>query len=102
MVEDVHWADSETLDCLTFLSRAGRPGAARVVVTCRNDEAPLDAHVTDWLAPMRGAAEAEEITLGPLSRAAVPEPDRERAAIEVVLDRKDRRESANRRGHPPH
>jgi DNA-binding CsgD family transcriptional regulator len=71
VVEDVHWADSGTLDCLTFLGRAGRPGAARVVVTCRSDEAPLDAHVTGWLAQVRGAAEVEEITLGPLSRAEV-------------------------------
>jgi predicted ATPase len=27
VVEDVHWADSSTLDCLTFLSRAGGLGA---------------------------------------------------------------------------
>ena len=26
VVEDVHWADSATLDFLTFLARAGRPG----------------------------------------------------------------------------
>ena len=26
VVEDVHWADSETLDFLTFLVRAGRRG----------------------------------------------------------------------------
>ncbi len=35
VVEDVHWADSATLDCLTVLARAGRPGGVRVVVTCR-------------------------------------------------------------------
>ena len=43
MVEDVHWADSATLDCLTFLARPGGAGAVTVVVTCRGDEAPLDA-----------------------------------------------------------
>ena len=32
----------------------------------------------------------------------MPQADRERAAIEVILDRKDRRESADRQGHPPH
>jgi DNA-binding CsgD family transcriptional regulator/tetratricopeptide (TPR) repeat protein len=71
VVEDVHWADSETLDFLTFLARAGRLGAVSVVVTCRSDEAPLATQVAEWLARVRGAAAAEEITLGPLSRTEV-------------------------------
>jgi DNA-binding CsgD family transcriptional regulator len=71
VVEDVHWADSETLDFLTFLSRAARPSAVRVVVTCRSDEAPLAPQAARWLAQARGAAATEEITLGPLSRAEV-------------------------------
>src|SRR2546429_306225 len=50
VVEDVHWADSETLDCLTFLGRAGWPDAVQVVVTCRSDEAPLEPQVAEWLA----------------------------------------------------
>ena len=78
VVEDVHWADAETLDCLTFLGQAGRPGAVRVVVTCRGDEAPLAPQVAGWLAQVRGAAGAEEITLGPLSRAEV---ERQAAAL---------------------
>jgi DNA-binding CsgD family transcriptional regulator/tetratricopeptide (TPR) repeat protein len=68
VVEDVHWADSETLDCLTFLSRAALSSAVRVVVTCRSDEAPVASQVAKWLAQARGAAASEEITLGPLSR----------------------------------
>jgi hypothetical protein len=44
-----------------------------VVVTCRNDEAPLAAPVTDWLRYVRGAAGVEEIRLGPLSRLEVAE-----------------------------
>ena len=71
VVEDVHWADSETLDFLTFLVRAGRRGPVRVVATCRGDEAPLTAHVTGWLAQARADAGTEEIRLGPLSRAEV-------------------------------
>jgi DNA-binding CsgD family transcriptional regulator len=67
VVEDVHWADSATLDCLTFLRRAGRGVPVRVVATCRGDEAPLATHVVDWLASVRGTAGAEEIRLGPLS-----------------------------------
>jgi DNA-binding CsgD family transcriptional regulator/tetratricopeptide (TPR) repeat protein len=69
VVEDVHWADSATLDCLTVLGRAGRAGAVTVVVTCRGDEAPVAAQVAGWLAQARGAAGVEEIRLGPLSRA---------------------------------
>jgi DNA-binding CsgD family transcriptional regulator len=68
VVEDVHWADTPTLDLLTFLARARSWGAVSVVVTCRGDEAPLDAQVAGWLAQMRGAAGVEEIALGPLSR----------------------------------
>src|SRR5260370_33518079 len=70
VVEDVHWADSGTLDCLTLLGRPGRTGAVKVVVTCRGDEAPVAAHVAGWLAQARGAAGVEEIRLGPLSRPA--------------------------------
>ena len=71
VVEDVHWADGETLDFLTFLVRAGRRGPVRVVATCRGDEAPLAEHVAGWLARVRGDAGTEEIRLGPLSRTEV-------------------------------
>src|SRR5271157_1702420 len=71
VVEDVHWADGETLDFLTFLVRGGRRGPVRVVATCRGDEAPLAANVAGWLARVRGDAGTEEIRLGPLSRAEV-------------------------------
>jgi len=68
VVEDMQWADSATLDFLTFLTRAGYRDAVTVVATCRGDEAPA-AHVADWLVQVRGAAGVEEIRLGPLSRA---------------------------------
>jgi DNA-binding CsgD family transcriptional regulator len=71
VIEDVHWADSATLDCLTFLARAGSRGAVTVVATCRSDEAPVAAHVANWLAQARGGAGVEEIRLGPLSRSEV-------------------------------
>ena len=71
VVEDVHWADSETLDFLTFLVRAGRRGPVRLVVTCRADEAPLADQVAAWLARVRADAGTEEIRLAPLSRAEV-------------------------------
>jgi DNA-binding CsgD family transcriptional regulator len=72
VIEDVHWADGATLDCLTFLARAG--GAPlTVVATCRGDEAPLDAQVAGWLANVRGSGGTEEIRLAPLSREEVAE-----------------------------
>ena len=68
LIEDVHWADGATLDCLTYLARAGGAGALRLVVTCRSDEVPLDAQVAGWLAHVHGGGTVEEIGLGPLSR----------------------------------
>ena len=71
VIEDVHWADSATLDCLTYLARAGRGDALTVVVTCRSDEVPLDGRVTDWLAHVRARSEVAEIWLPPMSRGEV-------------------------------
>jgi DNA-binding CsgD family transcriptional regulator/tetratricopeptide (TPR) repeat protein len=73
LIEDVHWADTATLDFLTYLVRAVRGAEVRVVVTCRSDEVPLDAGVADWLTHVRRDAGVEEIRLGPLSRAEVAE-----------------------------
>jgi predicted ATPase len=66
LIEDVHWADSATLDLLTYLVRAGRGGAVSVVVTCRIDEVPLDAGVADWLTHIRRDAGVEEIRAWPV------------------------------------
>jgi DNA-binding CsgD family transcriptional regulator len=73
VVEDVHWADTATLDFLTFLTRAGRAAAVPVVATCRGDEVRVDPQLTHWLAHVRGGGQATEIRLGPLSRAEVAE-----------------------------
>ncbi|MEP7022417.1 MAG: AAA family ATPase [Actinomycetota bacterium] len=74
VVEDVHWADSATLDFLTFLTAATRDAAGlTVVVTCRGDEAPVEAHVAAWLAHVAGSSVVHEIRLGPLSRSEVTE-----------------------------
>ena len=67
VVEDVHWADSATLDCLTYLARAAGADSVTLVVTCRTDEVPLDAQLAGWLAHVRSGG-VEEIRLGPLSR----------------------------------
>ncbi len=69
VIEDVHWADSATLDCLTYLLRARGGAGLTVVATCRGDEGPLDELVVSWLAHVRGSGPVAEIQLGPLSRA---------------------------------
>ena len=56
VVEDVHRADSATLDCLTVLARAGRPGGGAGGGGLPGDEAPLAGHVADWLAQVRAAS----------------------------------------------
>jgi predicted ATPase len=73
VVEDAHWADTATLDCLTFLTRARRNPAVTVVVTCRSDEAPLQPQVTEWLTHVRGRGGVAEVRLGPLTRDEVAE-----------------------------
>ena len=71
VIEDVHWADTATLDCLTYLLRARGVAGLTVVATCRSDEAPLDELVVSWLAHVRGSGPVAEIRLGPLSRAEI-------------------------------
>jgi DNA-binding CsgD family transcriptional regulator len=73
VIEDVHWADSATLDFLTFLARGGRSRAVTVVATFRSDEAPLEPHLIRWLAHVRGDGQAAEIRLAALSPAELTE-----------------------------
>lgn len=65
VVEDIHWADDATLDCLTYLVHA-TDGPA-YVVTCRSDETSLDPAVLAWLNHARRQPDVEEIRLAPLS-----------------------------------
>ena len=68
VIEDIHWADSETLDLLTVVA-GHEGGVVKLVATCRSDEAPLDPQVSRWLAHVRAGSRVEEIRLPPLSRA---------------------------------
>ena len=71
VVEDVHWADNGTLDCLTVLLRMLNEAPLKMVVTCRSDESPLDEQVARWLAQVRSSPLVEEIRLAPLARSDV-------------------------------
>jgi DNA-binding CsgD family transcriptional regulator/tetratricopeptide (TPR) repeat protein len=89
VVEDVHWADTTTLDCLTFLTRPRRDAAVTAVVTCRSDEISLESHVAEWLIRVRGRGGTTEVRLGPLSHDEVAEQIAElagSAASALVVD----------------
>jgi hypothetical protein len=83
VVEDVHWADATTLDCLMFLTRPRRDSGLTVVVTCRSDETSLEPQVAEWLTHVRGRGGAAEVRLGPLSRDEVAEQVAELAGATV-------------------
>ena len=81
VVEDVHWADPDTLDLLTYLGGARHSAAVHLLVTCRADEGRLPEAVTEWLDSQRRSARVQEVGLGPLGAhdvlrlvAALPHP----------------------------
>ena len=49
VVEDVHWADPDTLDLLTYLTGARHGTGLHLLVTCRSDETQMSEQVTEWL-----------------------------------------------------
>jgi DNA-binding CsgD family transcriptional regulator len=66
-VEDLHWADTGTLDLLTMLLSGMPPGTA-LVTTSRRDELPDADHARDWLAGIARLSGVEPVTLAPLPR----------------------------------
>lgn len=73
VVEDVHWADPDTLDLVTLLGQGGGIPDLVTITTCRTDELNLSDHVSTWLANARRSPQATEIALRPLGRDAVGE-----------------------------
>ena len=70
VIEDLHWADEATLDCVRYLGRRMADAGFALVLTLRPDQ--LDAHppLRQTLAALSAAATLR-IELGPLSPAAV-------------------------------
>ena len=66
LVEDLHWADSNTLDLLEHLLTAG-PGLP-VVGTWRQDDPTVPVPVLDWVARVRRLSGVDELVLHPLTR----------------------------------
>jgi DNA-binding CsgD family transcriptional regulator len=71
IVEDLHWADSGTLDLLTFLVRGHLPSGSALVVTSRRDELTSDDPTRDWLAATVRVPGVESVALASLSDADV-------------------------------
>lgn len=71
VVEDVHWADPDTLDLLTYLTGARHGTGLHMLVTCRSDETQPSEQVTAWLDALPGLAGVHELRLEPLGSAEV-------------------------------
>ncbi len=71
LLEDLPWADSTTLDFLEHLLTVGH--RVPIVGTWRRDDLGVPSEVTDWLTRVRRLPGVEELTLGPLDRAATAE-----------------------------
>jgi len=102
MLEDVHWADDESLRLLAVVSRRLASRRFLAVVTAREEELAERPAVRELLAGLARGAALEMLTLGPLSRAeigalvrAVARHDKA-PAVEGVADRA----WATSEGHP--
>jgi DNA-binding CsgD family transcriptional regulator len=71
IVEDIHWADSGTLDLLRFLGRRIETTHALVLATFRDDEIGPGHPLQRLLGDLATAAGVHRLTVPPLSEAAV-------------------------------
>ena len=69
MVEDVHWADVETLAATSFLMHAVRDEPISIVATFRSDSDARTAALRAWLADIARDGNVERIDLEPLGEA---------------------------------
>ncbi|HUL65303.1 MAG TPA: AAA family ATPase [Burkholderiaceae bacterium] len=70
VIEDAHWADEATLDCIKYLGRRIDRTPTLFVITARNDELELDHPLRRVLGDLP-ATSTRRIELAPLSRAAI-------------------------------
>jgi len=71
VVEDIHWADEDTLDLLTLLAAtvgSGPRSGFTVLATLRTDEARVAEHISEWLERQRHDPRVREVHLAPLSQ----------------------------------
>jgi DNA-binding CsgD family transcriptional regulator/tetratricopeptide (TPR) repeat protein len=73
VIEDVHWADSASLDLLAFLVRNQRSERLAILITFRSDELPPGHPVRARLAELERGGRAQRVELEPFSLEEVAE-----------------------------
>jgi DNA-binding CsgD family transcriptional regulator/tetratricopeptide (TPR) repeat protein len=68
VVEDVHWADTSTVELLDYLLSPGRAMGVRFVLTCRSEE-PVGPTVAAWVDRLHRNPRVARLDLRPLSEA---------------------------------
>jgi predicted ATPase len=68
VVEDVHWADTSTLELLDYLLAPGHALGVRIALTCRSEE-PVTPTVTGWVDRLQRNPRLRRLDLAPLSEA---------------------------------
>ncbi|MBC8074811.1 MAG: AAA family ATPase, partial [Chloroflexales bacterium] len=71
LLDDVHWADTASLDLIAFLARRARGRPGLLLLTWRGEDVPTDHSLRALLGEARRHGAADQITLGGLSAAAV-------------------------------
>lgn len=67
VLEDMHWADPETVDLILFVAAQAPPGLT-LVLTYRRQELPEDSPLLSVAARLEPGARGGKVLLGPLSR----------------------------------
>jgi DNA-binding CsgD family transcriptional regulator len=73
LVEDLHWADSSTLDFLAYLCAVDQDGVTPIVLTCRAEESGPSRPVGRWIAEIARRHGVTRLPLDRLSRREVAE-----------------------------
>src|SRR5512139_3199398 len=71
VIEDVHWADSSSLDLLNYLARTAGQERLLLVLTCRDDALAGDPTARRGLRELSRAEMTRDVTLTPLDAAEV-------------------------------
>ncbi len=67
VVEDIHWADSSSLDLLNYLARTAGQERLLLVLTCRDRDAALDPTTRKAIGELTRADLSRELRLPPLT-----------------------------------
>ncbi len=67
-VDDLHWADEETLDALMYVLAGPAERRLGVILTVRSTDVAAHHPLRRWLADVRRLPGVEELAVGPLSR----------------------------------